>query len=560
MNGRSKVQWVMMGFLVALFAASALLAWTRIYQVDEAQNLYMAKVIASGGTKEFFTNAALWLIGPMTWLNRSFHDSASVFLAGRLVFLCVFWGNAVLLVHCTGERPGESRWLFLLILAMTLAPMWDYGFEIRHDNLILTGVLLMWWTGRVRPAGVRSYVTLGALAVLMLFVAFKAFVYVLPVSFLFLAFPHPGHHLRPLRRCLAWVGGALGMLAAGLAVYWATGLWPIYMAAWKGGFAGAVNASGFGIWFSLQRLLVQTPLLLALVAAPMIQLPQTLRREARTEPWAGWLPEAVLLLIAFGGLLVNPTPFPYNLVNVTPFAFLLAYGFAGPRVSGWTQAPGAMALGGGLLLFTWFVPFGQATWRHFAMTNDRQERLMSLAESMTDPMRDRVFDATGMVVSRKSIHFQWYLHSLNLASFSAARGTDIPSLLQARPASVIIPNYRTDWLRKVDWDFIKSRYLPLADDFWVLGTVIKQGGGDCKIHHPGRYLLLGLEDGRIGPLSKGEVDGRPIGPKPIWLETGSHMVNSGSSVQAIILWVGPNLDSIPKLDSGNHQLLFQNWY
>ena len=80
---------------------------------------------------------------------------------------------------------------------------------------------------------------------------------------------------------------------------------------------------------ALGRLLGQTPLLLALVAAALVAVAANLRRRGRSAlAWDGSLPEALLLGVAFAALIVNPTPFPYNLVNLVPYAFLFAFRYA----------------------------------------------------------------------------------------------------------------------------------------------------------------------------------------------------------------------------------------
>lgn len=141
------VFWLPLGLLAAF---ALWLAVTRIYQVDEAQNLYMAKVIAMDQTGTYFSNALLWMLGPLSWLIRSVEDSASLFLAGRLLFLGLFCLNIWLLALATGVPLRSTAGRVALLGAATLVPLWDYGFEIRHDNLILTGLLLIWWLGRAR--------------------------------------------------------------------------------------------------------------------------------------------------------------------------------------------------------------------------------------------------------------------------------------------------------------------------------------------------------------------------------------------------------------------------
>jgi hypothetical protein len=65
-------RWLMVGLgaLVALFLFSIYLAWNRIIQVDEAQNVMMGRLIALHRTGEFMASAPLMLLGPVTWMAR----------------------------------------------------------------------------------------------------------------------------------------------------------------------------------------------------------------------------------------------------------------------------------------------------------------------------------------------------------------------------------------------------------------------------------------------------------------------------------------------------------
>ena len=561
MKKQSAYFWVMGGVLVLLGLFSIYLALNRIYQVDEAQNLFMARIIGTGQTTTYFTNAPLWLMGPLAWLARSVKESAELFMWNRWIFLGIFWLNIGLMALATGIRIRSAQGLFILLMAATLAPLWDYGFEVRHDNLILTGLLLIWWLGRTRPRGIASYFLLGLLAVLVQFVAFKAFVYVVPLSAAFLLFPPSAHQQTRLRLATAWAAGALAAFLLCRIAYQVSGLWPIYLAGLRGGFEASGGGSRFGPGLALGRMLTQTPLLLAITVAALWWMGQELRRrgrEALTYEGAG--PEALLFLAMLGAFLVNPTPFPYNLVNLVPFAFLLSFRFLGPTLQSITERPVSLALAGGILCFTHAVPFAIATWRHVDWSNERQELLMHTAESLTDPAHDAVYDAIGMVPTRPSIHFRWYLHSLNIRTFIDGKDLGVQQLLNANPPAVLIPSYRTDWLRKEDWTFIQSRYIPLADDFWVLGQVLPLGGGSFVIVHPGRYQLLGQRNGSISPLDAGLCDGRATGSRPVELSPGRHELSCPQDTRPAFIWVGPRLENLPELGVGDHQRLFVNWY
>src|SRR5262249_33771943 len=149
-------------------------------------------------------------------------------------------------------------------------------------------------------------------------------------------------------------------------------------------------------------------------------------------------------------------------------------------------------------------------------------------------------------------------------------------MLTAKPPAVIIPSYRTDWLPKEDHEFIRDRYVPLADDFWVLGKVLPAGGGTFEVHHPGRYRIstlngsdlantyeLGVK-GLMVPEEAGTLnatlDGASLTNHPVQLCEGTHHLECAADCSAAVVWVGPELDRIHRLGPGDHRQLFINWY
>ena len=96
------LRWMAAGIISALFLLSFHLASHRIIQVDEAQNMFMARVIQSGQTDLYFVNPALFLLGPLGWIAGAVTSAHDAFFGGRMLFLGVFWLNIFLLVKCTG--------------------------------------------------------------------------------------------------------------------------------------------------------------------------------------------------------------------------------------------------------------------------------------------------------------------------------------------------------------------------------------------------------------------------------------------------------------------------
>ncbi len=321
--------WILLASLVALVCLSIHLAATRIYQADECMELAVTKILASGQVKP--GNIGL-LQFPLAWAVRGAARSADFFVSARFVMVAIFWLNLILIALATGERLFSRRGLVALMGAATLAPLWDYGFEIRHDNLLLTGMLLTWLTARVHPQGTLSYLIAGGLAVAMQFTAHKAFVYTVPLSLAILAFPPPAHEASRWRLAVAWIIGAVATMLALRLAYAACDVGGIWEARKEGfDFVSKVATSGdrFGPGFALVRLLHQTPLLLALLAPALLAVAVDLRRHGRAAlTWEGSLPEALLFAGAFAALVVNPTPFVYNLLHLVPYAFLFAFRYA----------------------------------------------------------------------------------------------------------------------------------------------------------------------------------------------------------------------------------------
>ena len=566
-----------MVLLLALLTWFSLhLAAMRIIQVDECNNMFVAKILATGQAKSTLGAIDIFQI-PLSWLARGTTRSIDLFTSARFVMFELFWLNLILIALATGEKLLSQRGIIALAFAATLAPLWDYGFEIRHDNVLLTGVLLIWCSIRTSKPMPQAYVLAGVVTVFLQFVAFKAFVYTLPICVGMVLFPPPGISIRRWKLASLWLAGALGVFLAVRIWYGQSGLWEIYLTGSRGITAVSTGCQRFGAWFPLNRLLEQTPLLLAVVVAASATLIVALGRlPKKVFSWEAQLPEAMLFFVALGALIVNPTPFPYNLVNFVPYAFIFAYRYISPFWSELWRNPVARPVLFSVVIFAHFVPFAIATQRHSQMSNNRQEKLMTLAEALADPTRDPVYDGIGMVPTRAIIHPRSFLHSLNIQSFISGPEPKLRDYLTINPAAVLIPSYRTDWLSEADHEFIRQRYVNLSDDFFVLGQQLPAGGGEIEIYHPGRYRISALKDSNIAgtysdtlkeflsppkpELISGTVDETSLPDAPVELSKGKHRILTESRQPLAVVWVGPKLDRPPRPGSGDHLKLFVNWY
>jgi hypothetical protein len=562
--------------VLALGRFSFHLAAMRIFQVDECCNIQVAHFVATGQAKSIPGSVDMFQF-LLSWLGHGATRSIDLFLSARCLMLLVFWANICLLTVATGARLYSARGLVTLAAAATLAPLWDYGFEIRHDNVVLAGLLIMWCVLRVYPQGRQSYFILGALCLGLPFFAIKSVAYVLPLTLAAVVFPPPGHGRRRTELMLSWLAGALVMSVLVLLANVVTGQVGSLVHAGRSASQLATGTNRFGPGLALGRLLTQTPLLLALAGAGLIATGADVVRRGRAAlNWDGSLPEALLLAVALAALIVNPTPYPYNLLHVVPYAFLLAFRRLPELLQEIRSSPKLITAAAGIVICTHLVPFWLVTRRHLDMPNWRQEQLMALAENLTDPAKDPVYDAIGMIPTRPIVSMLGFLHGTQMQAFNESTGLRWQQLLAARPPAVLIPSYRTDWLPQAERAFITNRYVPLADDFWVLGKVLPQGGGEFEIVLPGRYRISSLAGSDLGgtypsgleglatPEQKGELaatlDNLNLTNQTVQLSTGRHAISCPSNCQPAVVWVGPNLPRPHRLPPSDHLSLFVNWY
>jgi hypothetical protein len=567
-----------------LIAGVGLLGWfsfylaaMRIYQVDECCNVYVARLIAVGRPGPGMDLFQVILSRIMSAADRS----ADLFAYAREMSWIIFWSNMILLALAAGERILSRRWLVALAGAATLAPLWDYGLEVRHDNLLLAGILLIWGVVRFHPPRMGAFFFVGMCVVALEFISVKAVLYTFPISAAILVFPRPGNRQLRWKMLASWCLGAVLAFFALRLVFKFVGLGQDYLA----GVQSVASVPGEAVRFlpfhtTLSRVFTQTPLLVAVTIAAVIVCGLTLMRDRQAAlNWDGILPEVLLLGIALTALFINPNPYPYNLLHVVPYAFLVAFRYGAIL---WKQIPKGSALtplAVSVIIFTHVVPFGVATHRHWSMPNFRQEQLMNLTEDLTDPEKDTVFDGIGMVPTRNIRDARSFIHGQSVINLINGSGPHIRDILAANPPSVIIPSYRFNWLPQEDQDFIAQRYVTMADDFLVLGTLLPAGGGTFQVFHSGRYRITSAAGSNIigtyalpkdikdalAPEQQqlafaGSVDGVPLKGRPVELSVGTHRIECGPDQRAAVVWVGPHLDEVPRMPGQNRHLLFVNWY
>lgn len=544
--------------VVAVFSFVVLLGWfsfrmaaTRIYHADECKEISGSYMLASGGPKTGAEPVTLFQLA-LSRFVQGMHRSEDLMSTGRVMMIIVFWLNWMLLALATGRKLLSPGWIAAVLGVATLAPLWDFGFEIRPDNLSLSGLLLAWAVIRFQQLTPSVYLFLGALLAALEFVTAKAIVFTLPLSIVLLLFPPPSaKSVSHAKGAAMFIGGVLVSVVLGRLIFGLAGVGDAYVRTFSLSISGHEIASVIPI----TRMFAQAPLLMSVVLAGVIALAMEIRRNGkRALSWEGNLPEGVLFLLAVAVLAMAPALHALGVLCVTCFGFIFAFRHGSVVLR---QVAGQRALFpifGCVAVFGHFVPFAWATTHYAQLKNMHQEALMRQAESLTAPGKDFVYDGVGMVPPR-----EW------------RRGSIV-----ADPPAVVIANYVSDaQLTQADQTFIRSNYVSLEDDFRVLGRTLPNGGGDFEILHGGRYRISTLQGsdldgtypeglkGLFAPEDPGNVDGtidgRPITMKPMELAVGKHHIETASDCSPVVVWVGPTRDRIHRLGQADHRDLFLNW-
>lgn len=558
----------------ALLAGSLHFALTRSLQVDELQNLYMARILARGELHQAVADPAIWLYGPLGLLTKLFYSTRPILLGGRLVFWLVFWTNLALLSAAVSAGRGRKEHFVWLLLAATLSPLWDYGMEIRHDNLLLSALLLVAFLARRARSATSAWLVLGGLVPLLQLVAYKSFAYLWPLLFLLLVFPSPSLGLSWEKRTKLFL---LGLLGAGVllgSIYWITGDLAIVLH--HGQILTSISQQKAS--FSPRKFLLSLPdavplLLLVTLLIPVVIGLCAYKSKQRLRAWDGPWPEGAFLLHTLLALWANPTPFPYNLIFVVAGAAL----FAGrglvcledDQMSYASAVPGelrkfVLALPNlAVLCMAHLLPFAERIARHREYGMDQQLRMIAYAEALTGN-DDPVYDAVGLVVSRRTVGPLWYLHSLLLDRMPPAGRSWVTRQLEKDPAPVLLLNYRWSWLPEPDWRWIEAHYVAPSPFVRLLGAVLPTGGGDLQVLRPGRYEMVGGPGVDISSCQIETTSGQalPRGHEPNVLELHSGVIHihCDPGVGPQVRWLGPRLERSPDVPTVNHRTWFVNWY
>ena len=521
---------------LALLSAVALIvrvALCRHIHVDEFHNVFSMQLVGSFGHAEYADPAELYhvLLAPLT---RQFSTTRGMFCALRLVWGSLFLGLLAAVAWVQPFFRGTWGRTLVLIAVVSWWPAWRHGIEVRHDMFLALGLVALYRValsaeGERLSAGAAT--AAGAAAAWMQLDSHKALSLWGPALLCIVLLRARRGRVSALSAA-GWLGAGLGAgLLSGFALLAAGGALGAYfdqLAHFTRYAAAAERFSALPVF----ELMLQKGFVLGACALLFVPLALGLAVAGRLPPFAG----TTLAFLAFTvlALAINPVPYPYNLIWMTPA--LLFAGIAGAH--GLLERAGRARVP--LLALSLVCSVGQFASElrsdgYLNRTWDIELRIIEAAEALTGP-GDPIFDGVGMVCSRPPATRDWLLHSVFMPEYHSGQREQLRDVIaRAAPPVLIGGHYRFNGLTDADRSAIAQRYIALSNQLWVLGAQTGALETRVEIVRPGRYLLRTQE-------SAPQLDGQPFADHDIAsLTAGAHIVRG----VATIAWLGPSARALP---------------
>jgi len=530
------------GLGAALFLVCAWFSFRRHLHIDELSGLYAIQLGAAFGHAEYGTvELSSVLFRPLAWWLRS---SERLFVGFRVLELALLLALCWSIAHVQRKLPSPLGRAGVFLGAVCFGPLWRHGFEVRHDIFVAFAIVLLAWAAERARLGRLSLWAASATSFGVLIAqanSSKAFTIWLPGLALCALLAARGHRPWLKHVTLAGVRFLPGIFLGSALIACVLGGAGMLGEYWRQlqQFTNFSSTPPYRLsalpllTFAVERAPVHAGFVLLGLLSVVVRV---LTRRALDE---AWVPLGAFALSALS-ILVNPTPFPYNLTWLTPAWLLMAaFGLAqslallsrAPRGATLT-APVVAGAGALSLLCFWYCeqdPYYRKRW-------DAQLRVIASAEALTSPS-DPVLDLCGLVVSRPPVAKDWIVHSLYMPAYHAGQRETVRQIIERVWPPVAITVYRWSFLERADWLAFLGNYVRFSDDLWTLGQVFEAGTNRFEVRRAGRYLV------RTGG-APGTLDGRTIQDGDVlWLTRGSHALVVPAAYT--LAWIGPGTPGAP---------------
>ena len=291
---------------------AAFVAWNRVFQVDEAQNVYGLWLLGSHkfSTYDFYAPPHHFLLRPLLW----FADTApALYLSVRMAWLAAFAALGWLLLRASGIRPGEPLFTPAVAALGLTAPLWTYGLEIRHEVPGVLALLGCWtllapFDGKPRRF---AYLLVGGLSGFVLLNAPKHILFLAPLLLLAFVRPHPAYSPRSRFRLFAGLsGGFLAGVSLLLLLHLGFGSAGVMVRTYFAFFQGVSDVKRTLPQPLVEVLLLQTPLLVGFLLWRAGEFVAHAGRTLLSDPWRSGAAQWIWMGSVFWGPWPIPWPSP----------------------------------------------------------------------------------------------------------------------------------------------------------------------------------------------------------------------------------------------------------
>lgn len=554
---------LLLGVLVLLGVVALMSAHTRHLHIDEAHNVYTMQLAmlwhdaAAGSPVELYH-----VVGGL--LTRALPHSIDQYLWLRgicsVVFVAMLVGVGALRTIQAREHRSVVVVLGAAALALSMGSAWRHGYEIRHD--LVLGVFLVVFLAVLQRAQQKPYawptrLVAAVCVVVMQLDSHKAITLWGP-ALLGLALLH-GRHLptpqvfRLRMRDLALESARLALAcvvvgACGLLAMQAAGALDAYLERLIHFASYSTGAERFSPFGTLRLLVTLSPVACVLAAWGVAAAVRQLAREFKQRGLVAAddvEPAVVMLCWSMLALLINPTPYPYNLTWLSvAVAAVAGIGLYDVAQRAGQRAPATIVA----IVVLSCVAFGVGTRSGWFSTSMQQQRLTITAIEALTSTTTPVLDGSGLVTSRPAPSRDWILHSLFMAEYMARKRERVAEMVhRTAPPVVVRGHYRWRWLPDDDIAAVDARYVPLSPTLSVLGADLTAPNDVVvPIYRPGRYEVRGashINDAAVPNIAVVDANTalRVRGP-----------------ARVTVRWLGPTLGSLDELTLPTTSSLYES--
>lgn len=531
-------------------------ALKRVFQVDEFQMAQNAVLMAKGGEWLDYAPIRPFYLVLLSHVLEPAWDTLATLSILRAIFFALLLVNLSLIVQVQPFFKGKWQKILVLFGATMLLPLWEHGIEIRGDNPELffelcgmgCGFAALASSGRKR---LLYFALLGLSAAGMHYSTAKGFALWPPHVAMALGGCFLSERERTWQKTALWLCFLItGMLAGILGVF----LVQHFSGTLRSGMVSAglkknfikhsLATHRFLPWPLLKTNVLKSP---AVSVMCVLGLAGLLKRLA-DRGWRDSLPGLVCLGYLLWSLVfirLNPTPYPYNMLHIAPFAFIFALG----GVQWCLKYNRTLLLALVAILFMSFVREAQIS-PFFLASNFQQTSYIDAAEYLT-PENESVLDGVGMVTNRPPPAKSWHLHSMYMGAYRAGLRDNFAEIMREKKPPVVITSYRWSWLGKEEHEVLASMYVEPHPDFHVLGADIHPWTTEITIPRSGFYAVRTS----VPPMAVLTIDETDYRDRDIVrLDAGIREVRA--THKASLLWVPEGSEHFPPLIVDERAQLF----